>query len=95
MLPHAGPRARGYVLLEAKSRDARRLRGEHGRNRTRSSTTGEPHTPDADFAAAWRLAWCLVSGKLAGHMFYLNKKSRAELAADVRKFFEGSYGVAQ
>jgi carboxypeptidase C (cathepsin A) len=24
-----------------------------------------------------------------GHMFYLNKRSRAELAADVRKFFEG------
>jgi carboxypeptidase C (cathepsin A) len=30
-----------------------------------------------------------------GHMFYLNKKSRAELAADVRKFFEGPYGTAK
>jgi carboxypeptidase C (cathepsin A) len=30
-----------------------------------------------------------------GHMFYLRKQSRAELAADVQKFFEGPYGVAQ
>jgi len=30
-----------------------------------------------------------------GHMFYLNKKSRAALAADVSKFFEGPYGVVK
>jgi carboxypeptidase C (cathepsin A) len=30
-----------------------------------------------------------------GHMFYLNKQSRAALAADVGKFFEGPYGVVK
>jgi carboxypeptidase C (cathepsin A) len=30
-----------------------------------------------------------------GHMFYLNKRSRAELAADVRRFYEGKPGTGK
>jgi carboxypeptidase C (cathepsin A) len=40
-------------------------------------------------SARERLAFRTYPG---GHMFYLNKQSRAELAADVRRFYEGPYG---
>jgi carboxypeptidase C (cathepsin A) len=43
-------------------------------------------------SARQRLSFHTYTG---GHMFYLRKQSRAELAADVRKFFEGPYGTGK
>jgi carboxypeptidase C (cathepsin A) len=43
-------------------------------------------------SARQRLSFHTYTG---GHMFYLRRQSRAELAADVRKFFEGPYGTGK
>jgi len=60
MLPHTGPRARGYVLLEAKSRDVRRLRGgmEEIEHVVRKPANRVHQTPILLLHGSWHGAWC-------------------------------------
>ncbi|MCU0252880.1 MAG: hypothetical protein MUE61_22045 [Vicinamibacterales bacterium] len=71
----------------------------------RKSTMGTPSDLEIAFLSRYVLEQALVTPSArervtfhnypGGHMFYLNKKSRAALAADVSKFFEGPYGVVR